>query len=173
MIIAHLPAGYVAAKLLYARVAAPRRTSYRAFIAAGLLGAIAPDFDLVYFYLHHDYQTLHHTLWPHYPVLWLGVLLLGILWMTTGPARRLAPLLFIFGLNGLVHMVLDTIVGKIWWLAPFDMNFSWSLVTIPRRLHPWWLNHVFHWTFLLELAIIGWAVYLWLRMPPPAPANKE
>lgn len=171
MIIAHLPAGYVAVKLLYTRVAVPQHTAYRAFIAAGLLGAIAPDFDLVYFYLTHNLQTPHHTVWPHYPVLWLGLMLLSALWLYAGPSRRLAPLLLIFGLNGLVHMVLDTVVGKIWWLAPFDMDSAWSLATIPKRLHPWWLNHVFHWTFLFELAIIAWAVYLW-RKPAPVPAKE-
>jgi len=64
-------------------------------------------------------------------------------------------------------MVLDSIVGDIWWFAPFvDQRFS--LFTVPALYKPWWLNFILHWSFALELAVVGSAVYLWRRTLQPA-----
>jgi inner membrane protein len=59
-------------------------------------------------------------------------------------------------------MLLDSIVGDIWWFAPF-VDKSFALFTVPALYHPWWLNFVLHWTFLLELLILLWAVNIWQK----------
>ena len=161
MLTAHLPAGYVAAKLLFPRLAT-QGAPFRPFLIAALLGAVAPDFDLLYFYLIDERQHLHHTFWPHFPILWLILLLVSTAWLYFVRARQYAALAVIFTANGMIHMVLDTVVGNIWWFAPF-VNQPYSLFTVTARYSPWWLNYIIHWTYGFELAIIVWAIYLWRR----------
>lgn len=166
MITAHAPAGYLTSKLLFPHFAA-HGTAYKPFVLAGMFGAIAPDLDLLYFYLVDQRQHHHHTLWPHFPILWAGLLLVSVLWSRAERNKAHAPIAVIFALNGLLHMVLDTLVGRVWWLAPF-VDKSVALFAIPARYSPWWLSFIFHWTFLFELAIVAGAIYLWR----PAPAAR-
>lgn len=170
MLIAHLPAGYVTSKLLFARLRAPG-AAFRPFLCAGLLGAVAPDMDKVYLYLADDMRHQHHTLWPHFPIVWTGALLVSLIWFHTARSSTPAALAVIFAINGLLHMVLDTVVGEIWWLAPF-VDRPFSLFTIPARHHPWWLSDMLHWTFTFELAIVAWAIYLWRRSPKSGQAGS-
>lgn len=159
MFFAHLPAGYISSKLLLPRFA-PQGAVSKPFMLAGMIGAIAPDLDLFYFYLVDCRQYQHHTYFPHFPIVWISLLLISTIWLCTGRAKNHASLAIIFSLNGLIHMFLDTIVGGIWWLAPFvDRPFRFFS---PPVLHkPWWLNFILHWSFALELAIVLWAVYIW------------
>lgn len=60
--------------------------------------------------------------------------------------------------NGLLHMLLDFIAGNIYWLAPW-VNKPFSLFTVFRLYEPWWLNFLLHRSFVLEIAIVIWAVY--------------
>lgn len=170
MIIAHAPAGYVSAKLLFRRFEA-QGTAYKAFLFAAMFGAIAPDLDILYFYLLDQRQHHHHTLWPHFPIVWASLLLASLIWFGAARTRKHAALAIIFTLNGLLHMVLDTIVSNIWWLAPF-VDKPYVFFTVPPRYNPWWLNFVFHWSFAFELAIVAWAVHLWRRGPATAPQGS-
>lgn len=171
MIIAHLPAGYVTSKLLHARLNA-REAAFKPFLYAGLLGAIAPDLDKVYLYLAHDRRLHHHTLWLHFPIVWAVLLLVSLIWFHAARARIAAALAVIFSVNGLLHMVLDTVAGDIWWLAPF-VDQPFSLFAVPGRYSPWWVNNMLHWTFAFELAIVAWAVHLWRRSPVPTGGAEE
>lgn len=56
--------------------------------------------------------------------------------------------------NGLLHMLRDTI----YWLAPW-VNKPFSLCTVSRLYEPWRLNFLLHRSFILEIAIVIWAVY--------------
>lgn len=159
MLIGHLPAGYITSKLLCARLNA-RGASIRPFILAGMLGAVAPDFDMLYFYFADHRRHLHHTYWPHYPVVWISLLLVSAIWYYAAPVKGRAALAVIFALNGFIHMLLDSIVGKILWFAPYS-DTPYALFTVAARYKPWWLNFVFHWTFALELALVAGAIYLW------------
>jgi len=58
-----------------------------------------------------------------------------------------------------LHLTLDTIVGKIEWLHPFT-NQAYSLFNVPAIYEFWAYNFVFHWTFLFEIGVIGWAIYM-------------
>lgn len=161
MLIGHLPAGYISSKLLYPRLNAPG-VSIKPFIGAAMLGAVAPDFDMFYFYLGDHRQHLHHSYWTHYPVLWVGLLLASATWYYASRSNGHSALAVIFSLNGLIHMLLDSIAGKIQWLAPYS-DKPYVLFTVPARYHPWWMNFVLHWTFAFELALVAWAAYLWRR----------
>ena len=159
MFFAHLPAGYISSKLLLPRFAIHGAAANR-FLLCGMVGAIAPDLDMIYFYLFDHRQHQHHSYWPHFPVIWVSLLIASSIWFYTGREKQRASLAIIFALNGLIHMCLDTIVGGIWWLAPF-VDESYRFFNPPALHKPWWLNFMFHWSFALELAIILWAFYLW------------
>lgn len=161
MFIAHLPAGYIVSRLLLPRFAS-RGAALKPFLSAAALGAVAPDLDMIYFYLIDDRQHNHHTYLTHFPIAWIGLLLMSAAWLHTGRAGNRAPLAIIFALNGFLHMLLDSIVGRIWWLAPFS-DKSFTLFTVPALYDPWWLSFLLHWSLALELAIVMWAVYLWRR----------
>ncbi|HLF98050.1 MAG TPA: metal-dependent hydrolase [Methylococcaceae bacterium] len=164
MIIGHLPAGYIASTLLFPRFEVPG-LARKAFLAAGMLGAVAPDLDMFYFHLIDHRAHSHHSYVSHFPVVWLTLLSLSSLWhrQATNPARP--ALAVIFTLNGFIHMFLDYIAGNIHWLAPF-VNEPFSLFEVAATHQPWWLNFILHRTFGLEIAIVLWAAWLWRRERP-------
>ncbi len=159
MFIGHLPAGYVTAKLLL-KYFKNSGVSARFFVLAGALGAVAPDFDMFYFYLVDNRQHNHHTYWPHYPGLWLVLLSLASLWFKFAHQKIRPVLALIFSIGGFVHILLDTIVGDIWWFAPF-IDKPFALFTVPALYTPWWLNFILHWSFTLEILVFVWSVLLW------------
>jgi len=165
MIIAHLPAGYVISKLLV-RHAEPLGVPATAFLWAGVIGAIAPDLDMFYFHLVDHRQHHHHTYFTHYPILWLVLLAASAIWLYNARTKNHAACAAIFSLNGLAHMFFDTIVGDIWWFAPWG-NESFAFFTVPALYKPWWLNFLLHWSFALELAVLAWAIYLWRKPRHP------
>lgn len=162
MFIGHLPAGYITSKLLCPRFSSHDVASNR-FIWAGVLGAMAPDFDMVYFYLVDHRQHHHHTYITHYPIIWITLLFLAIISFKMMRNPYASSLAVIFSLNGLIHMLLDSIVGDIWWFAPLAGK-PFAFFTVPALYKPWWLSFIFHWSFALELVILVWAAYLW-RQP--------
>lgn len=156
MFIAHAPSGYLLATQFVDRARTlPVRASVA--VAAGVIGALASDFDMLWFYLVDARQTHHHKYISHWPVLWLSLLLLALLWRHTRPLSAGAAVLGIFSAGGLLHMVLDSVVGDIWWFAPF-IDRPFALFTVPALHTPWWLNFLLHWSFALELAICVGAV---------------
>lgn len=161
MFIAHAPSGYLLATQFVDRARTlPVRASVA--VAAGVIGALAPDFDMLWFYLVDARQTHHHKYISHWPVLWLSLLLLALLWRHTRPLSAGAAVLGIFSAGGLLHMVLDSVVGDIWWFAPF-IDRPFALFTVHALHTPWWLNFLLHWSFALELAICVGAVITFRR----------
>ncbi len=161
MIIGHLPAAYIGTKVLYKRLN-NGRVSKRLFTLMGILGGIIPDFDMFYFYFIDNRQNHHHTYWPHFPVVWLTLLLTSYLWFRHSRSGSYSPAAMIFAVNGTVHMLLDTVVGDLWWFMPF-IDKSYALFSVPARFQPWWLNFIFHWSFAFEIAIVIFAVFLLRR----------
>lgn len=131
-------------------------------VGAGMAGAIAPDVDMLYFYLVDQRQHHHHTYFTHFPVVWLTLLLLSLLWMGMSRRKTGPTLATVFALNGFIHLLLDSIVGDIWWLAP-AVDRSFALFTVPALYQPWWLNFLLHWSFALEIALVAGAVWAWRR----------
>src|SRR5262249_26358818 len=84
-----------------------------------------------------------------------------VVWLGFGRTGRSgAALATIFSFNGFVHLLLDSIVGRIWWLAPF-VDRPFSLFTVHGTYKPWWLNFMLHWSFALEIALLISAAWLW------------
>lgn len=161
MIIGHLPFGYLVSKLLSKSVDGSK-INLRLFIIFGIAGAVAPDIDMFYFYLIDNRQQHHHSYWPHFPIVWVSLLLVCAIWYQVVLNKIKAVFGLIFSFCGFLHMLLDSIVGDIWWFAPF-IDKSYSLFTVPALYKPWWLNFIFHWSFLLELVILFMAIILWFR----------
>jgi len=150
MLTAHLPSGYVLARL------APQRCW---LLPAALLGAVLPDFDMLWFHFVDQGSIHHHRYWVHVPAFWAGIAALTLPILAIR-ARNLLPAAGVFFAALFLHLVLDTIGGGILWAAPFTPHL-YSLVEVPATQSHWILSFLLHWTFLLELAIWGAAFYLW------------
>ena len=149
MFIAHLPAGYLTARL-FARL---RGTTARpALVVAGLVGGIFPDIDLLYATLFDHWQVHHHRYWTHLPLVWLGISAVALLLFRRPGTARQAVTVFLLAVWG--HLLLDSVAGDIWWLWPW-LDLPFSLVTIPAIHSPWYLNYLLHWTFALELIFVA------------------
>ncbi|MDR0996190.1 MAG: metal-dependent hydrolase [Zoogloeaceae bacterium] len=161
MLTAHLPSGWLLSCLAIDRLKIPPQEA-RAFFIAGILGAIAPDFDMLWFYLVNAGQVHHHRYFTHWPILWLTLFAASCLLCHGQRHRRAGQLAALFCAGCLLHLVLDSLVGDIWWLAPV-VDKPFALATVPRHFEPWWLNFILHWSFAAELAIWAAAIWLFLR----------
>lgn len=147
MIIAHLPAGYVLARLM--------RVPTGPVFAATLLGSVFPDFDMFWFHLVDDRAFHHHRYWVHAPGFWL-ILAAVVLPLLRVFAPRALPAALMFLLAVLIHLVLDTLVGSIMWLWPFSTEL-YQLAEVPATQSHWVLSFMVHWSFMAEIGIILWA----------------
>lgn len=164
MFIAHLPANYVAACTIDSYkdqtfLGQYRVWAFRLFVLAG----IAPDLDMLYFYLLDNRGTHHHLYWPHIPFIW-AVIYAGIL-ITSGLYHSRKWLIYstAFFLGIMLHLFLDTPMGGIAWAYPFsDKLYYWT--EVPAQ-YSWWVwNFILHWTFISELVICVLAVIMfWKR----------
>jgi inner membrane protein len=167
--IGHLPAGYLVTDAFLSRTPAtgPAR---RRLLALGLAASVAPDIDLLYFYLVSDRREVHHTFFPHLPLVWFGALAGSAVFLVL---RRSSPIawlaLAVVGLNVMLHLVLDTVAGGVRWAWPWSVaEARW--VEVPARYHPWYVNFLLHWTFALELVLVtaaGWLSLRRRRRPQP------
>lgn len=156
MIIGHIPAGYILTKKLQ------QKFKIKKFLALGLLASIFPDLDIFYFYFVDHRQNLHHGYWIHIPFYWLIISVFTFAVLTLWNKKEYYFAALIFFSNVFLHLFLDTIVGKIEWLYPFSSR-SIYFFDVPA-VHSFWLyNFIFHWTFLFEVAVIAWAVIIFVR----------
>ncbi len=157
MIFGHLPGAYLAFK-----AAAPRALSTSIF-AAGMVGALFPDIDLFWFYFVDFRAHHHHEYLPHRPAVWLGLMIVFFV-LTRRSGNRLAPIGMSFCAGALVHLVLDSIAGQIFWLWPLS-DSAVTLVTVPATHSHFLLSFMAHWTFKVEIFVttLGAIVFLHSR----------
>jgi len=159
----HLPAGYIASKLLFEKFN-PRNISYNVFLFCGLAGSIAPDMDMFYKYATDDFNTSHRLYVSHLPLVWLALLLFSAVWLSISNKKDKKPVLAVmFFFNGLIHLVFDTFTGEVFWLAPFNSSFSVILSDVSNNNNSLDWNYFVQWPFVLELIVIWWAIYLHFR----------
>ncbi len=164
MFVAHMPAGYLIGTAITQRWPG---AATRATWTAILLGSVAPDLDLLYFYFVSDRGFNHHIYPPHVPIVWLLTTLLVALALWRAPLRwRVAWAMFCTG--WFIHLVLDTVGGRIWWLWPW-VTTPYTFIQVPRRFDVWWLNFLTHPSMLIELAITVSAALLWWRRRQKGP----
>lgn len=157
MFIGHLPAGYLATRATQSMLG----LGGRAILAIGLSASVLPDLDLLWFYLVDNRQHNHHSYLFHFPAFWAVVCL--VFWIAGCVLRvpNIGAVALIALINLQLHMLLDSIAGGIRWLWPLsDQDFVMSIVPAG---HDWWVwNFVLHWTFALELAVVGAALILFV-----------
>ena len=155
MTFGHLSAGYITSKLLF-KPFEHQSVYSKAFIFWGLIGSIAPDFYVLYYFLVDHILPNHHKYFTHFPLFWLTLLMMSLFWIQVHHHRNQNPAsAFIFTFNGFIHTLLDTVTGEIWWLAPF-VNKPFSLVAVRSEI-PYFTD----WTFGIELFLLLLALSLW------------
>jgi len=162
MFVAHLSSGYIVSKLLLNK----RNISnadYTALLIVGIVASIVPDLDLLYFYFIDNRQHAHHSYWTHMPFFWLLIYSVVVIVAVVSNSRRSFLFGTLFTASVLMHLVLDTLAGGIFWLYPYS-NESYVLFTIPAT-YDWWVwNFILHWSFGFELLIIAISVHMF-RQP--------
>jgi inner membrane protein len=153
MFIAHAPTGYLATKLVLHRSGLHPNRNAKIELTLGMLASVFPDIDMLYFYLIDHRQHLHHSYWTHIPFWWLVFLVIGMLCGSFTRNARCRQVVQIVALNVFLHLLLDTVAGKILWFAPFS-RIGIVLVEVPSR-YGWWVwNYILHWTFGIEIILI-------------------
>lgn len=162
MFIAHLPSGYILAKALYVKLHSTG-IHVKSFFTAIMLGAIFPDFDLFYFYLIDQRSTHHHQYFPHWFSFWITTFLIAF-YFFKHLKSKFSLLICLFCSGAILHIFLDVFVGDVWLFAPFiDQPYAFFEVT--PRYQPWWLNFIWHWSFLIEVLICISAVIVYFKRP--------
>lgn len=152
MIIGHLPAGYLLGRM-GSRLRVVDHASRRDLVAACMMGAIFPDVDMIWFHLVDHGRIHHHLYWTHLPAFWLLVAAAIALAGTASPRLRARAAFWFFLLGVLSHLVLDSLIGDIYWALPFAHE-PFSLFQVQARHSPWYLNFILHWVFALECALL-------------------
>ena len=161
MMVGHLPAGYLYGSFLATKLARTQVDS-RYILIAALAGSVFPDIDMFYFLLIDD-QRHHHSYWTHYPIVWLSIVFASsIVFSLYRKWRRAAVLSMVFASTAVLHLILDSIVGDVRWLAPF-VDQAYTMFSVPARYEPWWFNFIFHWSFGLEILLSVWALWHWRK----------
>jgi len=156
MLIAHLPLGY-----LIGRSLARRYRPAAGLKVASLVGSVAPDVDLLRFYLLDNGQFNHRFYFTHWPSFWL----LGAVSVLPILVRRRHPYLLPsagFFPGVLSHLVTDSVAAPIRWFAPFS-DRTVELVHVEPTHDHILLSLMANWTFLIELDLIAIAGIVWLR----------
>jgi inner membrane protein len=165
MYISHLPAGYILTKIVSKKFAKVKYT-----VSAGLLGSIAPDFDMIYKILFDINGVNHRYYFSHFPLFWLFIYFLGIIVtlllyslnkINKQYKTNFIYLFSIFIANALLHLLLDLPTGVLL-LEPFS-NTVFKFVTIPNQYNNYLLNIILHPLFLVEILIVVFAVYLFIK----------
>lgn len=120
---------------------------------------------MFWFYLVDNQQTHHHEYFTHWPLLYVGIGLLGFCVLRL--KRKVATLMLAFCAGALLHMVLDSIAAPMYWLAPFS-SLGIGLVEVPATQSHWILSFLFHWTFLSEILICLAALIVMIKFPNKA-----
>lgn len=156
MFIGHLPAGYILTKKLQ------NKLNFKKYLWVGLVASVFPDLDIFYFYFIDNKQTLHHEYWIHLPFYWLLIACVVFVIIKIIDKKEYLIGFYLFFSNILVHLFLDTITGKVMWLYPCTEK-AYYFFDVSAVYDFWVYNFIFHWTFLFEIVIIFWAVFILVK----------
>ena len=161
MFIAHAPAGYVLTSFLLKSYSDEFSAKvFKRLFYVGIIASVFPDLDLFYFYFIDRRQHLHHSYWIHIPFYWLLIVVCWAVATYSFKSKGMFVAGGIVGANIFLHLVLDTVTGKIRWFYPFS-RYDVVLVNVPAR-YGWWVwNFLLHWTFMLEGLVLLSAFLYW------------
>ena len=159
MLIAHTPTGMLMAAVLIKLK--PQAVSWQRWYLMGAVMGMLPDLDMLWFYFVDHRQYHHHVYVPHWPIVWLSISVLTLVWYGIKQSKA-AACAVLLGLTGISHMVLDSVVGDIGWLKPWHDGL-YAMFEVSNRYSPWQLNFIIHWSFAMELDLLLLAVWQWRR----------
>ena len=159
MLIAHAPTGMLMAAVLIKLK--PQAVSWQRWYLMGAVMGVLPDLDMLWFYLVDHRQYHHHVYVPHWPIVWLSISVLALVWYGIKQSKA-AACAVLLGLTGISHMVLDSVVGDIGWLKPWHDGL-YAMFEVSNRYSAWQLNFIIHWSFAMELGLLLLAVWQWRR----------
>ncbi|MBI3561800.1 MAG: metal-dependent hydrolase [Gammaproteobacteria bacterium] len=166
MYIAHIPAGFLLTHVLVRQRLAPATREYNQLLLLGIIASILPDSDYIYYHLVDQQQHFHHSYWTHIPLFWVAYYVLTLGLIASVGQRHWITIAHVFFLNVLLHCVLDSSSGGILWLYPWDQHY-YRLARVPLHHPPRFGDFFWHWTFLLEVAIIMFAALVALKIFRP------
>lgn len=172
----HIAAGYIVGKALLAAGGFELSGHDKNIVLGTILAAsIAPDLDLIYYFVKNKSAKLandrsHHDLVPHAPLPWL---LAGLIVYILGGSDLSKALGLAIWVGSWTHFVLDSIEYGIMWLWPFSKKrfcihktqIQAPVIESTTKFYAEAFRKVYmkNWTFWIELMIIAAAVYLYLR----------
>lgn len=139
----------------------PQAVSWQRWYLMGAVMGMLPDLDMLWFYFVDHRQYHHHVYVPHWPIVWLSISVLALVWYGIKQSKA-AACAVLLGLTGISHMVLDSVVGDIGWLKPWHDGL-YAMFEVSNRYSPWQLNFIIHWSFAMELGLLLLAVWQWRR----------
>jgi zinc dependent phospholipase C len=99
------------------------------------VGSVFPDLDMIWFYFFDHQRTHHHLYWTRVPAFWLTVSAGVVLALAAKRELRPPVALWFFLLGILSHLLLDSIIGNIYWLLPYSHQ-PFSLFTVNPQYSP-------------------------------------
>lgn len=116
MLIGHLPAGYFISRYIIKKNHLPLNKTW---IGLGLLGAVLPDFDLIYPIFFNSSIASHRMLLTNIPLLWLFLALICQFAYLIWKRIWIKYATFLIFANVFFHFILDTPFVGVKWLWPF------------------------------------------------------
>jgi inner membrane protein len=169
MLIAHAPAGYLITRILsrtiFKKYVHPERTDrfYQVLMFTGIIGGIFPDFDFLYQFFFDSKVATHHSYITHIPVFWISIWCMFVLLGKIRNDIRISIVGTTLCASALFHLVCDTLTGVIYWFYPLSGR-SVNILKV-ADIHVWWVNnYMYHWTFLIEIALVIAAMIVFLRI---------
>jgi len=154
MLIAHIPSGYIIAKIF--------KQEKKSVVVSSLIFSVWPDLGLIYFYLF-DSSVSHRHFFPHLPIVMVSAFFITLPLYRTKVFEKIRIYYVLFFVNWLVHLILDTFTERIFWLYPLS-NHGFQLIEVPAVFNHWIISFALHWSFAVELAIAAFALILFLRI---------
>ena len=100
MLIAHAPTGMLMAAVLIKLK--PQAVSWQRWYLMGAVMGMLPDLDMLRFYLVDHRQYHHHVYVPHWPIVWLSISVLALVWYWIEQSKA-AACAVLLGLRHFAH----------------------------------------------------------------------
>jgi len=126
-----------------------------------MFGAVAPDLDHFLQVMPDPSDEPHHYYFTHFPLFWLLLCMISYVWLSSSNNQN--PLsAFMFSLGGFIHTMLDTVIGSIYWFAPFS-DEEYGIVSFVKYYDPSKLPDFWNFGYVLDFLVILWAFTLWSK----------
>lgn len=155
MIIGHLPAGYFTTRYLIKRQKLPLN---KWWLGLGIISAILPDLDYIYWLLSNDQADTHRGYITTYPIIYLGLFLISLLIYLFYKRQWLKNAIILIFINIFVHFLLDTPFYGVKWFYPL-CNQEVGIYNVGSYTNGSGIqvqNYFTHWYWYLEITL--WVV---------------